>query len=62
MIIEEDIETKNTFIIELREWRRRSECGQVCGIFGCQDTPTISCPNCGNWYCKEHSMVHFHAV
>lgn len=45
----------------LAEWKKRSERGEVCGIFSCEDTPVVQCHRCGNWYCKEHSFVHFHA-
>lgn len=54
--------SKNMFGIQLAEWKKRSECGDVCGIFGCEGKPTISCPHCGNWYCSEHSIVHIHAA
>jgi hypothetical protein len=54
------MEAKNILGIQIEEWKKRSESGEVCGIFGCEDKPTVHCPRCGNWYCKEHSFVHFH--
>lgn len=56
------MEAKNMFIMHIVEWKKRSECGEVCGILGCEGEPTVSCPNCGNWYCDEHSFVHFHVI
>ena len=44
------------------DWRERSEKGEVCGILGCQNKPTIQCPRCLNWYCGEHKVIHFHEV
>lgn len=41
----------------LSEWKRKSERGKVCGIFGCPNTPTVQCQHCGNWYCEEHRYV-----
>ena len=43
--------------IQIDEWKKRSECGNVCGIFGCDGIPIVFCPHCGNWYCSEHSFV-----
>ena len=54
------METKDTFFIEIEEWKIRSERGDVCGIVGCEDEPIVYCPRCGNWYCGEHSHMHFH--
>lgn len=54
------MEAKEIFDKQIGEWKKRSERGEVCGILGCEDRPTIHCPRCGNWYCKEHSYVHFH--
>lgn len=45
---------------EIKEWKKSSERGEVCGIFGCEDKPVVQCHRCGNWYCKEHIFVHFH--
>ena len=55
------MEIKDTFSTQIGEWKRRSELGDVCGIFGCEIKPVISCHNCGNWNCEEHSHMHFHA-
>lgn len=55
-----NMEEKEIFIAEIGEWKKRSERGEVCGIFGCKDKPTINCSRCGNWYCYEHSFIHFH--
>ena len=52
--------TKEKFVDQIGEWKRRSENGEVCGILGCEDKPAIHCQNCGNWYCKDHSTIHFH--
>lgn len=59
---ENDDYAKNAFGMQVAEWKQRSECGDVCGIFGCEDKPTIHCHHCGNWYCNDHSLIHFHAV
>lgn len=56
------METKNTVLSRVAEWKNRSECCDVCGIFGCEYKPTVHCPRCGNWYCKEHSLIHFHVL
>lgn len=48
------------FLGEIVKWKKRSENCDVCGIFGCKDKPEVHCPRCGNWYCKEHSFIHFH--
>lgn len=48
--------------IQVVEWKKRSESGDVCGILGCDDTPKVHCHRCGNWYCEEHSHIHFHSV
>lgn len=54
------MEEKEIFIAQIGEWKRRSEHGDVCGIFGCEEKPVTNCSHCGNWYCYEHSFVHFH--
>ena len=56
------MEKINNLGVQVLEWKKRSECGEVCGMFGCGNIPTISCPHCGNWYCEEHSHMHFHVV
>jgi len=56
------MEEKDIFGMQIGEWKKRSERGEVCGIFGCEDKPTVHCTRCGNWYCKEHSFVHFHVL
>jgi hypothetical protein len=48
------------FKIQIDEWKKKSENCEVCGIFGCRVIPTVNCPHCGNWYCREHSTMHFH--
>lgn len=48
---------RNRLIIEVEEWKKKSENGEVCGILGCESKPTVSCPHCGNWYCEDHSFV-----
>lgn len=50
------METKN-LLIQVEEWKKRSENGYVCGIFGCDGKPSVFCPHCSNWYCNEHSFV-----
>lgn len=58
--MKDNMEEKETFGSQIEEWKRRSELREVCGIFGCGNIPTVSCSHCGNWYCKEHSSMHFH--
>lgn len=53
---------KKMLSMQIVEWRKRSECGEVCGILGCESIPIVSCPRCGNWYCDEHSLIHFHPI
>lgn len=55
------MDTKEIFGIQIEEWKKRSENGDGCGMLGCEDKPEVYCNRCGNWYCKEHSLVHFHA-
>ncbi len=59
---EKEYDARNMFDIQVAEWKKRSECGNVCEIFGCEGEPTMSCPRCGDWYCSEHSSIHFHTV
>lgn len=56
------METIEISDMQIVEWKKRSELGEVCGILGCEDKPTVPCPRCGNWYCSDHSIVHFHAI
>ena len=42
---------------DISDWKSRSEGGEVCGIFGCQNMPALQCPHCCNWYCDEHKYV-----
>lgn len=51
---------KEIFGSQIVEWKKRSEHGDVCGIFGCESKPTVHCHHCGNWYCKEHSLTHYY--
>lgn len=51
---------EETFKTQIEEWKKKSERREFCGIFGCRVMPTVNCPHCGNWYCKEHSSIHFH--
>lgn len=44
---------KNT-TISAEEWRKRSQCGERCGVLGCTKEPICTCLHCGNSYCKEH--------
>ena len=44
----------------INDWKRRSELGEVCGIYGCEQKPNLNCPRCGNYYCDEHVIIHFH--
>ena len=44
----------------IRDWKTKSENGEVCGIFGCDNTPNLHCPKCKNHYCDEHIVPHFH--
>lgn len=53
-------EERNIFGMQIGEWKKMSECGEVCGILGCENMPIVSCHYCGNWYCDEHRFVHFH--
>lgn len=51
------MEAKKRFGMRVEEWKKRSELGDVCGIFGCEGKPSVFCSHCGNWYCDEHSFV-----
>lgn len=51
------MEVKKIFGTQIEEWKKRSEHGYVCGIFGCEGKPMVLCRHCGNWYCGEHSFV-----
>lgn len=42
---------------DIESWAASSRMGEVCGIFGCPETPVVECPHCGNHYCQEHSFV-----
>lgn len=55
-----NMEEKEILGKQIEEWKKRSELGEFCGIFGCRVAPTVNCPHCGNWYCKEHSLLHFY--
>jgi len=35
----------------------KSRKGEVCGILGCQNKPTVKCKHCFNMYCEEHRLV-----
>ncbi len=59
-MMKNNMEEKEIFNVEIGEWKKRSERGEVCGIFGCEEKPKINCPYCGNWYCYEHGSIHFH--
>lgn len=58
--MKDNMEEKEILGAQIEEWKKKSERCEVCGIFGCRGIPTVNCPHCGNWYCKEHSFVHFH--
>lgn len=55
MDVKKDI--KNDTGISWREWKKRSEAGELCGILGCFNKPVVKCEHCGNHYCKEHQAV-----
>ena len=38
-------------------WAARSRKCEVCGIYLCQQQPTVRCSHCENWYCEEHKFV-----
>lgn len=40
-----------------RDWKIRSEKGDLCGILGCFDKPAVICHHCNNHYCEEHKWV-----
>jgi hypothetical protein len=44
------------------EWKEMSEGGELCGVFGCLEKSTSSCPKCGNHYCYEHLRLHMHPI
>ena len=46
----------------LDEWSERSKRGEVCGMVGCQNTPTTQCPTCYRHYCYDDVQNHFHAI
>ena len=48
--------------IDPREWEKRSMSGEICGILGCDNPPTIQCPHCRTHYCNEHKNVHKHKL
>lgn len=56
------METINKLGLQIVEWKKKSELGEVCGILNCEEKPTVHCPRCGNWYCGDHSIVHFHVI
>ena len=37
--------------IDPREWEKRSESGELCGMLGCNNPPTIQCAQCKTHYC-----------
>lgn len=43
--------------LDVEEWKKSSEQGEVCGILGCIANPTTRCKHCGNFYCDEHKIV-----
>jgi hypothetical protein len=43
--------------VNWKDWKRMSEQGEVCGILGCNEQPTIQCQHCRNWYCETHKWV-----
>lgn len=55
-------EEDDTINIQAEEWQKRCERGEVCGVFGCENTPTMDCPRCSEVYCSEHSFIHIHTV
>ena len=48
--------------IDPREWEKRSESGELCGMLGCNNPPTIQCPQCKTHYCDEHKVIHRHQL
>lgn len=44
-------------IWDVELWAAKSRKGEVCGIFGCPNKPTIKCEHCFNMYCEEHKFV-----
>lgn len=42
---------------DVEAWAARSRKGEVCGIFGCPNKPTVKCKHCFNMYCEEHKFV-----
>ena len=48
--------------IDPREWEKRSESGELCGMLGCNNPPTIQCAQCKTHYCDEHKVIHKHQL
>ena len=46
--------------MDWKEWRNRSQNGEVCGLLGCEVVPKNKCPICNNFYCLEHIKIHYH--
>ncbi len=41
----------------IEAWAAHSRLGEVCGIYGCRNTPVTTCPHCENNYCQDHCWV-----
>jgi hypothetical protein len=52
------MEEKEILDLQIDEWKKKSELGDVCGILDCEDKPTVYCTHCGNWYCEIYSFIH----
>jgi hypothetical protein len=48
--------------IDPQDWEKRSECGEICGMLGCNNPPTTQCPECKTHYCDEHKVFHRHQL
>ena len=44
------------------DWGELSRNGLVCGIYGCNEVPTVPCRQCHGGYCDTHYKMHSHEV
>ncbi len=43
-------------------WGEKSAQGLLCGIYGCNSPPDVTCKHCNCTYCPEHIEMHFHSI
>jgi hypothetical protein len=48
--------------IDPKVWEERSINGELCGIIGCDESPSIQCSQCQTHYCNNHKNVHKHRL